>query len=104
MLDLRTADVRKGVMKDDSNRLFFQISHKKKEAGTDVVCVTFETKEEFNRWGLVFLESMKSDESLMANKQSEIDRQQEEQRKIDEQQELQSRRHSVVSQIKNLKQ
>jgi hypothetical protein len=59
--------------------------------------VTFDSKEEFNRWAQVFLESMKSDETLTANKQGEIDRQQEEQRKLDEQQELQSRRHSVVS-------
>ena len=56
--------------------------------GADVVCVTFESRDEFNRWGLVFLESMKSDEQLMAKTQGEIDRQFEEQRKINEQQEL----------------
>jgi len=68
------------------------------------VKVSFKTKEEFQRWGLVFVESIKSDEELRRIQVLEpLQRQIEEQRRLDEMQEIQSRKSRVISERQSFK-
>ena len=77
------------------------ISAPQKEAN---VKVAFKSKEEFQRWGLVFVESIKSDEELRRLQVLEpLQRQQEEQKRLDEMHEIQSRKSKILSERKAFK-
>jgi hypothetical protein len=68
MIDLRTADVKKGTLILKTKKFFFQITDKNVEKGqkSETVRVAFDSEEEFDLWGKVFAESMKSDEKLLS--------------------------------------
>lgn len=60
--------------------------------------IAFKTDEEFQKWGLVLVESVKSDEELRQLQVIEpMQRQMEEQRRLDELQEIQSRKSRVIN-------
>jgi hypothetical protein len=61
MTDLRKCEVRKGKL--DGDRGYFQIKDRV-DKKAEVIMITFENNDEFNRWGQVFMESMKSDQEL----------------------------------------
>ena len=79
MIDLRKAEVRKGKL--DNDRQFIQVTERILVAGQkkgDVVRITFNSEEEYRRWGAVFVEGAKSDQELINRKQDEMERAQEE--------------------------
>ena len=68
------------------------------------VKVAFKNKQQFEQWGLVFVESIKSDQELRKLQVIEpLERQKEEQRRLDEMQEIQSRKSRVLSERKAFK-
>lgn len=56
--DLRKCQVRKGMLEKDQG--YFEIKDKQ-DKNADVVLITFDNNEEFKKWGLVFMESIRSD-------------------------------------------
>jgi len=81
LLDLRKADIKKGVRSNGDR--FIEIIDKSKKDET--VKVAFDNMETFTKWGLVLLESTKPDEVLRkvqiiepSKKQEELKRQQDE--------------------------
>ena len=58
MIDLRRAEVRKG-QRENGNR-FIEVSDAKNKS--ESVKVSFDSELQYRKWGLVFVESNKSDE------------------------------------------
>ena len=90
--DLRQTTVKKGKL--EPGKGYFEIRDKI-DPKSDVIRIAFTTQEEYRRWGLVFMESVKSDTQLRQERQSVIDKEQqrqaEEQRRLEEATELESR-------------
>lgn len=80
--DLRTCNVRKGTL--DKGQGYYEIRDKT-DPKAEVIRITFDNKEEFFKWGLCFMESIKSDQQLkeLAQKERAADEQAfEEQRRV----------------------
>jgi hypothetical protein len=58
MTDLRKTNVRKGTLEDGKG--YFEIKDKT-DPKAEVIRISFSDKEEFRKWGLIFIESIKSD-------------------------------------------
>jgi len=67
--DLRNTTVRKGQL--EPGKGYFEIRDKI-DPKSDVIRITFSNQEEYRRWGLVFMESIKSDAKLKEEKQNVI--------------------------------
>ena len=96
---MRLSTVSRG--RRDNGEYFIQITAPDK---VDCVKVSFKTKEDFQKWGLVFVESIKKDEELRRLQVLEpLQRQQEEQRRLDEMQEIETRKSQVISERRAFK-
>ena len=58
MTDLRKTTVRKGTL--DDGKGYFEIKDKT-DPKAEVIRITFNDKEDFRKWGLIFIEAIKSD-------------------------------------------
>ena len=97
-MDLRNSKVNRGTR--DNGEYFLQITAPQDE----IVKVSFTSKQEFEKWGLVFVESIKSDAELRRLQVLEpLQRQQEEQKRLDEMQEIESRKSRVLSERRAFK-
>ena len=86
-MDLRQSKVSRG--RRENGDYFIQIV----DSSGVVVKVAFKSKDEFQKWGIVFVESIKSDEELRRSQVLEpMQRQQEEQRRLNELQEAEMRK------------
>ena len=82
MIDLRKAEIKKG-MRSAGDR-YLEISDKTKKDET--VKVAFDDETMFKKWGMVFLESTRSDEELRQTQIVVPQKQQEEQKRIQDEQ------------------
>ena len=96
---MRKCQVSRG--RKENGDYFIQITAPDK---VTTVKVAFKTKEEFQRWGLVFVESIKSDDELRRLQVLEpLQRQLEEQKRFDEMQEIQTRKSQIISERRAFK-
>lgn len=61
MIDMRTADVKKGLR--ENGERYIEISDKH-DMSAESVKIAFDSDTQFKTWGLVFVESIKSDQQL----------------------------------------
>ena len=99
MIDLRMSTVQRGRLQ--TGEMFIQITAPDNETSVKVM---FKTQDEFQRWGVVFVESIKSDEEIYKTQVLEPQqRAAEEQKRLDELQEIQSKKTAIISQRKAFK-
>lgn len=84
--------MRKGQL--EPGKGYFEIRDKT-DLKSDVIRITFNNQQEYTKWGLVFMESVKSDAKLREERQKIQDKEQQikedEQRRVDEAAEVESR-------------